>query len=64
MKDGGQIDPHPIPQEILPSRNSGLLGLIWIMEAIEEDEVLATALLSVGCGLKMKNWKKYKNTRN
>ena len=29
------------------------------MEASEEDEVLATALLLVGCGLKMKNRKKY-----
>ena len=37
---------------------------VWIMKASEEDEVLATALLSVGCGLKMKNRKKYKNTWN
>ena len=33
------------------------------MEASEEDEVLATALLLVGCGLKMKNRKKYKQKR-
>ena len=32
------------------------------MEASEEDEVLATALLLAGCGLKMKNRKKYKST--
>ena len=31
------------------------------MEASEEDEILATALLLVGCGLKMENRKKYKN---
>ena len=33
------------------------------MEASEEDEVLAAALLLVGCGLKMKNGKKYKQKR-
>ena len=34
------------------------------MEASEEDEVLATVLFLVGCRLKMKNRKKYKNTWN
>ena len=33
------------------------------MEASEEHKVLATTLLLVGCGLKMKNRKKYKQKR-
>ena len=33
------------------------------MEASEGDEVLVTTLLLVGCGLKMKNRKKYKQKR-
>lgn len=30
------------------------------MEANEEDKILATALLSAGCGLKVKNRNKYR----
>ena len=33
------------------------------MEASEEDEILATVLLLVSCGLQMKNRKKYKQKR-
>ena len=33
------------------------------MEASGEDEILATALLYVGCGLKIKNRKKYREKR-
>ena len=33
------------------------------MEASEEEKVLATALLLVGCGLKMKNRTRYKQKR-